>query len=151
MEREVAFGRLLAIANVLGEKVFEKGKPSISSLYANRFDKRPMDTFTKIHSDLMEYSHKFGENEWNLFELFGEILSNMDDTQFTNEPLNGKYLHPYYSQQHSLNSVIGVEEAAKILGLSPGTVKNKCAAGELPAKKIGKTWVLDKTKLTKPS
>ncbi|MFI8680419.1 helix-turn-helix domain-containing protein [Bacillus thuringiensis] len=43
-----------------------------------------------------------------------------------------------------LENIIGVEEAADILGLSPGTVKNKCAAGELPAKKIGKTWVLDK-------
>lgn len=43
-----------------------------------------------------------------------------------------------------LENIIGVEEAAKILNLSPGTVKNKCAAGELPAKKIGKTWVLDK-------
>ncbi len=47
----------------------------------------------------------------------------------------------------SLDNIIGVEEAAEILGLSPGTVKNKCAAGDLAAKKIGKTWVLDKTKL----
>ncbi|PFY57610.1 helix-turn-helix domain-containing protein [Bacillus pseudomycoides] len=43
-----------------------------------------------------------------------------------------------------LDHIIGVEEAAEILGLSPGTVKNKCAAGELLAKKIGKTWILDK-------
>jgi excisionase family DNA binding protein len=46
-----------------------------------------------------------------------------------------------------LDNIIGVEEAAAILGLSPGTVKNKCAAGELPAKKIGKTWIIDKTQL----
>ncbi|ONK21248.1 hypothetical protein BLX87_23240 [Bacillus sp. VT-16-64] len=44
-------------------------------------------------------------------------------------------------------NVVGVEEAAKILGLSPGTVKNKCAKGEIPAKKIGMSWVIDKTKL----
>lgn len=42
-----------------------------------------------------------------------------------------------------LDKIIGVEEAAKILGLSPGTIKNKCAAGEIPAKKIGKTWILN--------
>lgn len=46
-----------------------------------------------------------------------------------------------------LDNIIGVEEAAEILNLSPGTVKNKCAAGELPSKKIGKTWILDKTNL----
>lgn len=45
----------------------------------------------------------------------------------------------------SLDNIIGAEEAAEILGLSPGTVKNYCAAGKLQAKKIGKTWVLDKT------
>jgi hypothetical protein len=38
-----------------------------------------------------------------------------------------------------LENVIGVEEAAVTLNLSPGTVKNKCAAGEITAKKIGKT------------
>lgn len=43
-----------------------------------------------------------------------------------------------------LENIIGVEEAAEILNLSAGTVKNKCAAGELPSKKIGKTWILDK-------
>ncbi|MGD7007635.1 helix-turn-helix domain-containing protein [Metabacillus sp. 84] len=46
-----------------------------------------------------------------------------------------------------LDNIIGVEEAAKILNISPGTVKNKCAAGDLPAKKIGKTWIMDKNQL----
>lgn len=46
-----------------------------------------------------------------------------------------------------LENIVGVEEAATILGLSPGTIKNMCAAGKLTAKKIGKTWILDKTKL----
>lgn len=49
--------------------------------------------------------------------------------------------------EHYLDNVIGVEEASEILGLSPGTVKNYCAEGKLAAKKIGKTWVLDRTKL----
>lgn len=46
-----------------------------------------------------------------------------------------------------LENIIGVDEAAEILGLSPGTVKNYCAQGKIKAKKIGKTWVMDKTKL----
>jgi excisionase family DNA binding protein len=46
-----------------------------------------------------------------------------------------------------LENIIGVEEAANILRLSPGTIKNMCADGKLECKKIGKTWVLDKTNL----
>jgi len=46
-----------------------------------------------------------------------------------------------------LGNVIGVAEASKITGLSEGTIKNYCAAGKFEAKKIGKTWILDKVKL----
>ncbi|MBP1970993.1 excisionase family DNA binding protein [Virgibacillus natechei] len=56
----------------------------------------------------------------------------------------------YYIEKHnSLEDIIGVEEAARILGLSPGTIKNYCASGKIEAKKIGKTWVIDKNKLNK--
>lgn len=48
-----------------------------------------------------------------------------------------------------MDNVIGVDEAAEFLGLSPGTVKNYCAQGKIEAKKIGKTWVIDKNKLDK--
>ena len=46
-----------------------------------------------------------------------------------------------------LENIIGVDEAATILELSPGTVKNMCAAGKLKCKKIGKTWILNKEDL----
>lgn len=48
-------------------------------------------------------------------------------------------------QQNPLNSVMGVEEAAELWSLSPGYIKNLCAAGKVNAVKIGKTWVIDKT------
>lgn len=44
-----------------------------------------------------------------------------------------------------LENVMGVDEAAKAWGLSPGHIKNLCASGTVKAKKIGNTWVLDKT------
>ena len=47
----------------------------------------------------------------------------------------------------SLDNIIGVGKAAEILGNTPGTIKNKCASGQLNCKKIGNTWVLDKTNL----
>ncbi|MGG1571646.1 helix-turn-helix domain-containing protein [Fictibacillus sp. NRS-1165] len=46
---------------------------------------------------------------------------------------------------------MGVEEASRITGIPEGTIKNHCAAGKITAKKIGKTWVIDKTKLKKRS
>ena len=46
-----------------------------------------------------------------------------------------------------LENVIGVSEASKITKLAEGTIKNYCAAGRIQAKKIGKTWVIDKIKL----
>lgn len=144
MDRELAFGRLLAIANVLGEKVFEKDKLSVSEKYMDRFRLKPMQTFEKIHADLMEYTHKFGESEMELLNFFGEIISSLNKSQFTNEPLNPNYLHAYYTQQNDLNNVIGVDEASKLWGLSAGTIKNYCAEGKVKAKKIGKTWIIDK-------
>ncbi|MEW9575482.1 helix-turn-helix domain-containing protein [Bacillus toyonensis] len=46
-----------------------------------------------------------------------------------------------------LCNVIGVHEAASILNVSPGHVKNLCAEGKIEAKKIGKTWVIDRSRL----
>nr|AKO69675.1 DNA-binding protein [Aeromonas sp. Ne-1] len=57
----------------------------------------------------------------------------------------------YYQQNHSLYNVIGVEKAASILNLAPGTVKNMCADGKIPAKKVGKTWIIDESYFTNPS
>ncbi|MDA1915013.1 helix-turn-helix domain-containing protein [Bacillus cereus] len=44
-------------------------------------------------------------------------------------------------------NTIGVNDAAIILNVSPGHVKNLCAAGKIVAKKIGKTWVIDRSRL----
>ncbi|HDR4862301.1 DNA-binding protein [Bacillus thuringiensis] len=46
-----------------------------------------------------------------------------------------------------LRNVIGVHEAAAILNVSPGHVKNLCAEGKIVAKKIGRTWVIDRSRL----
>lgn len=147
MNRDQKFGRLLAIANVLGDRVFEGDRISISDKYLSKFGSHPAKAFERIHSELMEYAPRFRESELQLMEMFGEILADMDESEFNNESLDSKYLHAYYSQQHTLNNVIGVEEAAEMLNLSAGYIKNLCAAGKIEAKKIGKTWIINKTKL----
>jgi hypothetical protein len=46
---------------------------------------------------------------------------------------------------NALEKIMGVDEAAELWQLSPGYIKNLCAAGKINCKKIGKTWVIDKT------
>ena len=46
------------------------------------------------------------------------------------------------SNQNPLESVIGVNEASELWGLTPGTVKNYCAEGTIISKKIGKQWII---------
>lgn len=47
-------------------------------------------------------------------------------------------------KNNPLENIMGVNEAAEMWGLAPGTIKNLCNEGKLKAVKIGKTWVLDK-------
>jgi len=44
-----------------------------------------------------------------------------------------------------LDHIMGVEEASELWDLSAGYIKNLCNEGKVEAKKIGKTWVIDKT------
>lgn len=46
-----------------------------------------------------------------------------------------------------LQNIIDVHEAASILKVSPGHIKNLCAQGKIVSKKIGNTWVIDKSRL----
>ena len=43
-----------------------------------------------------------------------------------------------------LERVMGVDEASELWNLSPGYIKNLCAEGMVRAKKIGKTWIIEK-------
>jgi excisionase family DNA binding protein len=56
-----------------------------------------------------------------------------------------KCVNAYIGVVRVLENIIGVEEAAKLWGLSAGYIKNLCAEGKIKAKKIGKTWIIDKS------
>ena len=43
-----------------------------------------------------------------------------------------------------LDLIMGVEEASSFWNLSPGTIKNICNQGRIPAKKVGRTWIVSK-------
>lgn len=120
--REQKFGRLLAIANVLGQRVFESDHQSIADKHLARYSKHPAKAFEKIHQELMQYAHKFGPDELALLGMFEEIFASMDESEFTNEPLRGRYLHAYYSQQHALNNIMTTSEAAERWGVKRNTL-----------------------------
>ncbi len=142
MNRELKFGQLLAVARVLGERVFEEGKPSISEINWKKYSQEPMKVFAKIHADLMKYSHKFGETELELMSLFDEIFAEMSESEFDDKPLGREYLIGYYQQADALNNIISVQEASEMWGLSPDHVKTLCRNGDVQAKKIGNSWAV---------
>lgn len=50
-----------------------------------------------------------------------------------------------FEEVEVLENVMGVDEASEVWELSPGHIKNLAAENKIKAKKIGKTWVIDKT------
>ena len=143
MKREEAFGRLLSIATVMGDRVLDKGTPPISARYMEQFDRKPAKTFRRIHEELMQHAHKFGAEELHLMDMFDEIIDGLDFEGFTNESLKHEYLLYFHKQNAFFNRLVSAEEAAEKWGLSPGYVKNLAAEGKIAAKKAGKTWVID--------
>ena len=144
MERERQFGQLLAIANVLINKIHGINGPAVMNKYWDKYQREPAKTFTKIHENIIDYIYKLDKNDIALLDLFQTILADMDYDQFNDEKLSNDYLHTFYKQKDALDHLISVADAAKLWGLSEGHVKNICAEGKIDAVKIGKTWVIDK-------
>ncbi|BFH11203.1 hypothetical protein J6TS7_10630 [Paenibacillus dendritiformis] len=103
-----------------------------------------MDTLVRAHNDVMQYAHKFGAHELMLMDMLDEIVGEMEESEYNNDPLAARYLHPFHAQQHALDGIMSVEEAAELWGLAPGTVKNYCLSGKVLARKIGRDWAIEK-------
>ncbi|PDY47458.1 helix-turn-helix domain-containing protein [Bacillus pseudomycoides] len=80
------------------------------------------------------------------FRLPNELWEQfIQKTQEPSETLR-KFVNDYVTGEYdSLADVMGVEEAAEQWNLSPGYIKNLCAARKVKAKKIGNTWVIQKS------
>lgn len=144
-EREKQFGRLLTIATILFDKIEPNGGNKIHFKYGERFKKQPMDTFAKIHQEIMENTHTFDETHYLLLDVFQEILSEMEYEDFSNESLNGEYLlHSYKERHHWANAIMDTKEASEQWGLSQDHIKKLCREGKVRAKKIGSSWAIDR-------
>lgn len=143
-DRETKFARAFAILNVIARSVYEKGKPLPAYVSLDRLGRKPMDTLVRAHNDVMQYAYKFGAHELMLMDMLDEIVGEMEESEYNNDPLAARYLHPFHAQQHALDGIMSVEEAAEQWGLAPGTVKNYCLSGKVLARKIGRDWAIEK-------
>ena len=105
MSRDIIFGKLLGIANVLSYRLYEGGRLHISERYMTEYSRKPAKFLKLIHGEIMEYVNKFGEVETNLINEFTELIAELSEEDFTNEPLNERYLHAYYTQQKELHDL----------------------------------------------
>lgn len=148
-KRSVKFAQLLAIANVLGERVIGRRKVDgseevgISGMHLTDMQRKPARTLERIHKDLMEHAHKFGKHEMILLDMFGEIMADTSVEEFTNEPLDKNYLHPYYIQQNALAQVTTVKGYALKSGKPIRTVQRMCEDGRLKAKNVYGVWLIE--------
>lgn len=83
----------------------------------------------------MQRKFRLNDETWNAF---------INKTSSPSDTLR-ELVNDYLDDDYPLNNIIGVEEASQLWGLSPGYIKNLCAANKIKCKKIGKTWIIDKT------
>lgn len=147
MSREQSLTEIYAIELKLANKHFEEDRKGFLHALEEKYSHRPSMVIEKLFIELVRYRKDFSEQDEELFNLIMEGLSELKTDEFNDESLGGDYLLHLAKTTSAINHMVGVEEAGTLLGLSPGTIKNKCAAGELNAKKIGKTWIIDKRSL----
>ncbi|WP_040985551.1 helix-turn-helix domain-containing protein [Oceanobacillus jeddahense] len=145
-KRDKDFGRFLGIANILGERVFEEERRSVSALYQEKLKKNPAKAVQLIHENLMQYQNSFTDNDWVLMDILGDIIADMDEEDFTNEGIEDKeqFILQSHRQRGLLSNLMSSKHASEYWGISEGYIKNLCAEGKIDAVKIGKSWVIDK-------
>ncbi|GAF66433.1 putative transcriptional regulator [Bacillus sp. TS-2] len=143
-ELDVHFGKIFGICSLLSERVFDKDQMKLSPKYMARFQYKPASTIEKMVKEISIHAHKFDELDIQMFDLLMTYIEELGLENFVNQEVKGVYLLGKSQEQHFFNNAIGVNEAADILNVSPGHIKNLCADEKLRAKKIGKTWVVYK-------
>ncbi len=119
-ERSFMFGKLLALLEKIeecaswtvdredtdGDGGSKDKRPTHASRYWNVYTRRPATTCDTIMKNLRPYINKLEKSEkTGLLKYYqkqiGEIMCSLGNEQFTNVPLNEKYLLGYYEQYYS--------------------------------------------------
>lgn len=119
MTRDELYGRMIALLDLIGDRVLDKGAPPISTQFLGQMRHNPSVAITLAHKKIMQHARKFGEKENLLLDMFGQLIVQLDVEEFTErKPLEGHYTISFYHQRSEVPKLVGVAEAAKILGWS---------------------------------
>lgn len=104
--RDYLYGRLLAIADVLEERVLfkaEQNRPTNATRYMQQFSQRPFHTWKQVHDLLMPYIMRLGSKAYFYKNLIADVEGAFAIEDFLNpKPLTGEYLLGYYCQRQKL-------------------------------------------------
>jgi CRISPR-associated protein (Cas_Csd1) len=101
-KRDYAFGRIFAIAHTLAYRLSKEGETSFSAKYLLKFNKKPISTLQEINIEFLTFEEDFTGEEAHLLDLFTELVANLDEEDYTDDPLASSYLHGYHIQRHEL-------------------------------------------------
>jgi CRISPR-associated protein Csd1 len=113
--RDYLYGRLLAIADALEERVLYKAKEkraTNAARYMQQFSQRPYQTWKQIHEALTPYMVRLGGAHYYK-NLIAQVINLNPGALEGNKPLTGEYLLGYYCQRQKLREKpdsSGVEE-----------------------------------------
>lgn len=116
-DRSYLYGRLLAVADWIEQRVLIKGKETRATnalRYMNAFSNRPFKTWTTIKNAILPYEIRQNEYRDEYDREFEEIMSNFTIKDFENDrPLTGKYLLGYYHQRDYYRKMLDERIAIK--------------------------------------
>lgn len=106
--RDYLYGRLLAVADRIEYRTYERDKDTSrvtnAKRYMSTFSQRPFDTWKIIEENLQPYLNKLSIAERRYYENLLdsiEVLFDVDEFQ-DNDKLDGLYLLGFHSQSYDL-------------------------------------------------
>jgi len=103
IKRDRDFGRLLAIADAVSQRVYPEDEIKIRTKHQVKLGRHPEKAINKIHQELMSRQQHFDQEAWELMDLFEEIMSEMDINDMTNTELGNKYIYFMHQQLHQIS------------------------------------------------
>lgn len=112
-DRNYLFGRLLAVAQIIEKWALQEqsqnrqtnaGRQTNAERYMVSFTNKPLRTWKTIHNQLKPYQSRLGAKAKKYNDLMVEITDMFAYEDFSDEPLNGKYLLGYSSQIIALDN-----------------------------------------------
>lgn len=106
--RDYLYGRLLAVADRIERRTFDRdedgGRETNADRFMNAFSQHPYQTWQMIEQRIHPYLHKLNMKERNYYKkMLDEICELFDADGFmNNDRLEGVYLLGYHSQMNEM-------------------------------------------------